>query len=167
MSADGCRAQRLGGCETRERAYGLAAMRDSVALAALAELMAPGMGPKSGPHARALGADSPFFAQAGAVDSLPDGDWVAIAEALTARIATYGIHLAERSLLRHTTGPCFPPHHIDFRGVADSAAAQSFLADLPQMAWEGFAPAARRSERRLLITAGLSLQQMDVAVDLE
>jgi hypothetical protein len=41
------------------------------------------------------------------------------------------------------------------------------LAALPTIEWAGFAPTVRRAERRLFVSAGMSLQQMDVVVDLE
>lgn len=166
MTGEGCQAQRLGGCQTTAHDFGLPAVADSLVLSALGELMAPGMGPKTGPHCRQLGADTPLFAQIGAVDSLPNEAWVDIAGQLTAQLETGGVRIGERSQLRHTTGPCFPPYHVDFRGVADSASVAAFLSALPRIAWDGFVATAERSERRFFITAGMSLQQMDIVVDL-
>jgi hypothetical protein len=167
MLDEGCEAQRLGGCRTTEREYGLAAVQDSLSEAAVAELMAPGMGSKVGDVCRTIGVDTPLFAQIGAVDLLPDETWVSISSQLTALLDECGVRIATRSLLRHTTGTCFPPHHVDFRASGDSSAVAAFLRHFPQAPWEGFAATEKRSERRLFITAGTSLQLMNIGVDLK
>ncbi len=159
--------QRLGGCQTTVQSSGLPALSDSLATAAVAELLTPGSGPRRGPACRSLGVELPVFAQIGALDSLNDETWRAISEQLTQRIADAGLRLAERSALRLTTGTCFPPYHVDFRACADSAAAGRFLADLGDVAWDGFAFAEDRRTRRLFVIAGLSMQLMSTAVNLE
>jgi hypothetical protein len=136
-------------------------------MAAKAELVAPGRGPKTGPACRALGVDTPLYAQVGALDSLADETWRSIATQVTARMAAAGVHLAERTGLQHTTGTCFPPYHVDFRACADSSAARLFLKELTSSAWEGFTATGNRRERRLFVTAGLSLQLLDTTVDLK
>ena len=159
--------ERLGGCQTTERVCGLPALSDTLADAALSELMAPGMGPKVGEACRAIGVDTPLFVQIGALDSLQGKTWVAISNQVTALLISSGARIAGRSLLRHTIGPCFPPNHIDFRACGDSVFVRSFLDALAQTGWEGFSPAPVRRERKLFITAGTSLQLMDAIVDLK
>jgi len=163
----GSEPQRVGGCQTSEREYGLPALSDSVAGGALRELLAPGMGPKAGALCRALGVDGTLFAQIGAVEPPADSMWADLGAQLTDRCRAHGLRIARRTLLRHTTGTCFPPFHVDFECVGDSASAGTFLADLLRVPWTGFAAVKQRSERRLWIAAGTSLQQLDTAIDLK
>jgi len=158
---------RMGGCQTREMAYGLPAARDSLAAAAVEELLAPGMGPKVGEACRQLGVDAPLFVKIGAVELHADSQWVALASQLTAAIKHAGIRIAERSQLAHTTGTCFPPYHIDFRACGDSASVGRFLAGLARLEWEGFQPTDDRRTRRYFVSAGWSLAGTDAIVDLK
>lgn len=164
----GCHAQTVGGCQTSEREYGLPTLADSLAQAALGELMGPSVARhEESPEIRALGIDTPFFAQIGAVVPPPDSAWIALASQLTKEISDHGLRIAQRSLLRHTTGTCFPPYHVDLQAVGDSAAAASFLSDLPKMIWQGFVPTQNRSERIFFIAAGTSMELMNAVVDLK
>jgi hypothetical protein len=158
--------QTVGGCRTTEREYGLPARADSLALLALGELTAPGMGEKTGPAARRLGADTPLFITIGAVDPLADTLWARAAERLDSLLAGRGMRLAARSGLRHTTGPCFPPYHVDLRAVSDSARVDGFRRALPLASWGPLAVTAERARRVMFVTAGASLQSMDTVVDL-
>lgn len=163
---DGMGQYILGGCQTTEREYGLPVLCDTLAAAAVSELMAPGMGSKVGEACRKIGVEIPMFVQIGAVDSLRDETWRAISQQITARLAASNVHLAERTLLRRTTGPCFPRHHIDFQACGDSSSVRCFLADLTEVPWEGFELTPNRRERTLFVTAGTSLQLMETTVDL-
>jgi hypothetical protein len=149
---------RVGGCQTSEREYGLAAAFDSAAVAAVEELNAPGEGPKAGPACKRLGVDAPLFAQIGSVDPLEDAQWVAAAKVLGARMDSCGLVLAERSLLRHTTGPCFPPYHIDLRACGREAEVARFLEQLAAGSWGAFTPTSDRGQRRLLINTVVDLR---------
>lgn len=158
---------RVGGCNTTERDFGLPPIANERAQEAVAELLAPGMGPKSGPACRALVVDTPCFLQIGAVDSQANEVWRNLAEQITALTKAGGLHLAERSLLRHTTGPCFPPYHVDFRAVGSAEAVARFRADLTEQKWKGFIPASTRGERSLFISAGVNLSMMEPCGDLQ
>ncbi len=157
---------RVGGCQTTERAYGLAAFSDSAAQAALVELLAPGEGPRGGPACERLGVDTPLFAQVGSVAPLADSEWVAAVEAVGARIDSCGLALAERSLLAHTTGPCFPPYHVDLRACGTEAQVARFLDRLATGPWGPFVPTDDRSQRKLFVCAGRNLSIMNSVVDL-
>ncbi|MCK4411920.1 MAG: hypothetical protein KAY32_00115 [Candidatus Eisenbacteria sp.] len=157
---------RVGGCRTVERAYGLPALTDSVAHAATQELLAPGAPERERPLCRALGVTTPLFVQVGAVDSLDDRLWASVAGRIGEKLAADGVHLAMRSGLRHTTGPCFPPFHVDLRACGDSASVAVFLDELDGLAWEGLLPADDHGERVLFVSAGTSLQLMDHVVHL-
>jgi hypothetical protein len=158
--------RRLGGCQTTRRAYGLPEATDSLAAGAVDELLAPGEGPKPGPFCRALGADTPLFVEIGAVDSLADQVWAGLAGAATSRIAECELHLAERTLLGHTTGPCFPPYHVELRACGDSASVAAFLETLGAVSWPALTGAQKPSEREIFVEAGTSLQFMPYRVDL-
>ncbi len=158
---------RVGGCQTSEREYGLAAMTDSAAAAAVNELIAPGEGPKGGAACERLGVDAPLFAQIGTVGALADSEWVAVAKALGVLMDSCGLVLAERSLLRHTIGPCFPPYHIDLRACGRTEQVARFLARLAEGPYGPFTPAARREERRLFVSAGRNMSLMNTVVDLK
>jgi hypothetical protein len=158
---------RLGGCRTVERELGTRASPDTLAVGALAELTAPGMGPKAGPICRRLGVDAPLFVSIGAVDEQPDSTWMRVADQVGDRMRGGGLHMASRSPLRHTTGTCFPPYHIDFEAVGDSARVGGFLARMARASWEPLIVAERRQERVIFIAAGLNRQSMDTVVDLK
>jgi len=158
---------RVGGCQTSEREYGLAFASDSAAVAAVGELIAPGEGPKGGPACARLGVDTPLFVQIGSVAPLADAEWIAAAQALGARMDSCGLVLAERSLLRHTTGPCFPPYHIDLRACGREAQVARFLVHLTDRPWGRFEPTAERGQRRLMICAGRNMSLMNTVVDLK
>lgn len=166
LAATGDPPRRLGGCQTTQRAYGLPACADSLALLAVDELLAPGAGPRSGPACRALAVDTPLFLQIGAVDPPADTLWARLSRALSARIEAAHLRLAARTLLSHTTGTCFPPYHVDLRACGDSARVAAFLRDLPDAAWPGFTRVEARAQREVFISAGVSLQGMTAAVDL-
>jgi hypothetical protein len=157
---------RVGGCDTTERDYGLPVLADSAAGAALAELTAPGSGSKIGPVCRALGVDTPLFAQVGSVAPLADEEWRAAVQVLCARLDSAGVRIAERSLLRHTVGPCFPPYHVDLRGCGTTAGVATFLDSLAVGPWTPYAVTSERRGRRLFVAAGRELSLMNVAVDL-
>jgi hypothetical protein len=157
---------RLGGCQTTQRDYGLPGCADSLAVLAVDELLAPGVGPRTGPACRALAVDTPLFLQIGAIDPPADTLWVGLSRALCERIEAAQLRLASRTLLSHTTGTCFPPYHVDLRACGDSARVAAFLRDLPGAAWPGFTRAGARAQREVFISAGVSLQGMTVAVDL-
>jgi hypothetical protein len=157
---------RVGGCRTSEREYGLPALADSAEQAALAELLAPGEGVKAGPACGRLAVDTPLFAQVGSVAPLEDAEWVAAVQILGARMDSCGLVHAERSLLAHTTGPCFPPYHVDLRACGTEAQVARFLDGLAAGPWGRFEPTDDRSQRRLFICAGRNLSLMDSVVDL-
>ncbi len=159
--------RRVGGCQTTEREYGLPRLFDSAAEAAVLELLAPGPSRKGGAACRRLGVDTAVFAQVGAVDSLPDTIWVAAAARLTGILQAQGIHVAGRSLLLHTTGTCFPPHHVDLRACADSARAAAFLEGLAGTVWPNLVVADRPQDRVLFVAAGTNLSQMDWILNLK
>lgn len=156
----------VGGCKTTERVYGVPALQDSLARAALDELMAPGVGPKTGAACRRLGVDAPLFVRLGAVNPVADSLWESVAERVTDRLCQAGCRIAGRSLLRHTTGTCFPPYHVDFDAVGDSAQVAGFLHQLTRGPWGPLEVTSHREERVLFLTAGCSLSVMDVVVDL-
>jgi hypothetical protein len=144
----------------------LAPVRDSLALAAVDELLSPGPAGQSGSACRLLSVDTPLFAQLGAVDPPADSVWCAAAARLGDLAESLGVRLAERSLLGHTTGPCFPPYHVDLRACGDSAAVAAFLEILPRAGWPGFRVAAAGAARTLLLSAGTSLQSPEVSLGL-
>ncbi len=76
------------------------------------------------------------------------------------------LRLAERSRLRHTIGPCFPPYHIDLRAVGSVVAVARFRDNLTEQKWKGFLPARTRGERSLFIAAGTNLSMMEPCGDL-
>jgi len=158
---------RVGGCQTSEREYGLAALADSAAVAAVNELIAPGEGPKGGPVCERLEVDTPLFVQIGSVSPLADSEWVAVVHVLGAQMDSCGIVFAERSLLRHTTGPCFPPYHIDLRACGREAQVARFLERLATGPWGRFEPTSEREERRLFVCAGRNLSLLNTVVDLK
>ena len=162
-AADPPAPRKLGGCHTEAQPYGLKAIEDSLAQAAVAELLAPGGGP--GAACARLGVDTPLFLQIGAIAPLPAIAWRATALSLSERLRAAGLHLAQRSLLRHTTGPCFPPYHVDLRACGTADAVAAWLAALPDEPWPGAEPAERRA-RDLFLTAGRSLQASDATLDL-
>jgi hypothetical protein len=166
LAATGESPRRLGGCQTTQRVYGLPACTDSLAMLAIDELLAPGVGPRTGPACRALAVDTPLFLQVGAIDPPADTLWVELSRALSARVEAAQLRLASRTLLSHTTGTCFPPYHVDLRACGDSAQVAAFLRDLPDAAWPGFTRAGVRAQREVFISAGVSLQGMAVAIDL-
>jgi len=157
---------RLGGCETTRREYGWPPARDSLALAALEELLVPGPASRTGPACRRLGVEAPLFVTIGAVDPPPDSLWASLARQVSAALDGARVRTAERTLLGHTTGPCFPPYHLDIRACGDSAAVGAFLKALPGAAWQGFAVAGEAREREFLLTAGTSLQSPSVTLGL-
>jgi len=156
----------LGGCRTSEHEYGLEAYTDTAAVAALEELIAPGTGPKAGAACRRLGVDAPFFVRLGAIDSVSAPRWATLARQVTTALGASGVHIAERSLLRHTVGPCFPPYHIDFRTCGPAGAVADVLEAWPNREWQGFVRAASRGERLVWISAGTSLQRIATVVEL-
>jgi hypothetical protein len=158
--------QMVGGCRTTEREYGLPACADSLALLALGELTAPGMGEKSGPAARRLGVDTPLFITIGAVDPVADTLWVRAAQSLDGLLARGGVRLAARSGVRLSTGPCVPPYHVDLRAVSDSARVVDFRRALALAPWGPLAVTPERALRVMFVTAGTSLQSEDTVVDL-
>lgn len=158
--------RRLGGCQTTQRAYGLTGFADSLATLAIEELLAPGVGSRTGPACRALAVDTPLFLEIGAIDPPADTLWVRLSRALSERVEAAQLRLASRALLSHTTGTCFPPYHVDLRACGDSAHVAAFLRDLPDAVWPGFTRAGERTQREVFISAGVSLQGMTVAVDL-
>jgi hypothetical protein len=157
---------RMGGCQTTPEEYGLPALSDSLGLLAFEELMAPGQGPRTGPASDQLEVDGVLFLQAGAIVRGEKQAWVTLAGHVTRRLREAGIVLASRSALLHTTGTCFPPYHVDFRAVGRSPVIDAFVRSLADQAWDGFAPTPIRSERSHFLTAGRSLQQSDVVIDL-
>ncbi len=167
---EGCAQEekpRLGGCQTRELAYGLPAISDSLAAAAVEELLAPGKGPKTGAACRQLEVDALLFVKIGAVERQTDEQWIALAKQLTVALEQAGIRIAGRSQLAHTTGTCFPPYHIDFQACGDSVSVGRCLAGLPKAEWEGFQPTDERRIRRFFVSAGRSLASTDAIVDLK
>lgn len=158
---------RLGGCETTEAEYGLAALADSVALGAVDELLSPGEGPKTGPHCKRLKADAALFLKIGAVQQGVPEHWALLARQVTECLEEFDLHLAERSLLRHTTGTCFPPYHVDFRLVGAAGAVEELLDQLSTLEWEGFVQVQDRWSRTHFLSAGRSLQLTGVVVDLQ
>lgn len=168
----------VGGCQTVGEAYGLAAFSDSAAVEAVRRALSPAPAEAHGatgeqPPSGRTSADSeaarivPLFVQIGAVDSPDKRDAKSLAQQLSDRLGTGGLTLASRTLLLHTSGPCFPPYHIDFQAWGDSLAVGAFLDSLPHVPWEGFAPAKERSQRDVFVSAGTSLQAMDDFVDLK
>jgi hypothetical protein len=175
LAAAGCapgraaRAQEpraIGGCRTVEVRYGLSAWGDSAAVRALQELIAPGAGERVGPACRDLGVDAPLFARVGAVDPPADTLWAHAVRRVGEIMDSSGLRLASRSLLRHTTGTCFPPYHVDLEAVGDTAQVRGFLERLSTARWDPWVVAPERRERRLMVTAGMGLQSMDTVVDL-
>ncbi len=146
----------VGGCHTSEHDYGLPAIADSLAAADLDAAL----------HGRASG-KSPLFVQIGSVKEMAAECWISLGRQLTSLITEGGLRLASRSLLRHTTGTCFPPYHVDLEAVGDTAAVARFLEILPSHRWEGFEVAAQRSERDCFISAGRSREMMNTVVDLK
>lgn len=157
----------VGGCRTVEREFGLPAWRDSVAVRALTELTAPGTGPKTGPACERLHVDAPLFVTLGAVSEPDDSLWVQAASQVFARMRHCEILPATRSLLRCTRGPCFPPFHVEFEAVGDSAQVNEFLKELAAGAWDPLAITSRRAERVLFVAAGMSRETLDRVVDLK
>jgi len=160
-------AQRVGGCRTSEREYGLPSFTDSSGVAAIRGLLAPSTAPRAGESCLLPPGAAPLFVQLGAVDNLADSLWRAVAEQVTVRMRESGLAFAQRSALLHTTGPCFPPFHIDFQAYGDSARVIGFLDSLRVDTWAGFAIAAERRRRDLFLAAGMSLQLMEWVIDLE
>ena len=154
----------MGGCRTETRDFGLPAYSDSLAETVVRALLAPRPG-GGRPGSTPPGA-TPLFVQIGSVDSLGDPVWQAIAAQVTGRLQRAGASIGRRTALLKTTGPCFPPYHVDFEGWADSSDAAAFLDSLAVASWEGFAPVERRSARSLFVQAGTSLQQLDRVIDL-
>lgn len=157
----------MGGCQTKELDFGLPPLAEERAQRAVAELLEPGTGPKTGPACRELGVDTPCFVQIGAVAEQDEEIWQSLAEQVTTLLKTHGLHLAERSRLRHTTGPCFPPYHVDFRAVGTAEAVTRCRAELGEQKWKGFLPAATRGERSLFLAAGTNLSMMEPCGDLK
>jgi len=158
----------IGGCRTESREYGLPAFTDSLAEATVRALLTPRRDSASPDevHGRVPPGAAPLFLQIGAVDCPADSTWRGIAGQVTDRIQAAGISLARRSALRETSGPCFPPFHVDFEAWAESTLVAAFLDSLVAWSWPGFHRTGVRAERDLFITAGMSLQQMDRVVDL-
>lgn len=160
---------RLGGCRTTWRAYGLPAQSDSLALKALGEILRGGSGgggacaERGGPACRRLGVDTPLFIQVGALDLPADSVWVSAVRTVGVLLERTGVRLAERTLLGLTSGPCFPPHHVDLRACGDSLAVAAFLDALPREPWPGCRPAKPGARRDLLLSAGTSLSSPSVA----
>ncbi len=166
LSSAGGTVARLGGCETTEAAYGLDALADSVAQGAIDELLSPGEGLKTGPHCRQLMVQTPLFLKIGAVEEGPAEAWASLAGQVTECLGEFDLHLAERSLLRHTTGTCFPPYHVDFRAVGAAGAVDALLVHLGTLEWEGFVRVEDRRSRTHFLSAGRSLQLTETVVDL-
>ncbi|MFH1144197.1 MAG: hypothetical protein V1774_06610 [Candidatus Eisenbacteria bacterium] len=165
-AAAGPGAERVGGCATQVREGGLPAIEDSLAQAAMNELLAPKPGHDGTPSCRRLGVNAALFLQIGAVDSLADSLWQGISGQVTDRLRSGTLILAQRSALLRTTGPCFPPFHVDFRACGDSTRVRGFIDSLVVMNWDEWTAAPERKARDLFISAGMSLQQMDTVVDL-
>jgi hypothetical protein len=159
-------AQRVGGCRTSAREYGLPSFTDSLGVAAIRGLLTPSTAPRAGEACLLPPGTAPLFAQLGAVDHVADSLWRAMAEQVTVRLRESGLALAQRSALLHTTGPCFPPLHIDFQAYGDSARVIGFLDSLRVSTWTGFEIAAERRRRDLFLAAGMSLQLMEWVIDL-
>lgn len=157
----------VGGCRTVEREFGLPALQDSSAVRAFDELIAPGMGPKAGPACRQLRVDAPLFVTIGAVTEPADSIWVRVASHVTARMLRCEIRPATRSPLRCTSGTCFPPYHVDFEAVGDSAQVSEFLKELTGGPWDPLIITSRRAERTLFVAAGVSRETLDTVVDLK
>jgi hypothetical protein len=159
---------RIGGCRTTERDFGPpgAARVDSAAALALDELTAPGPDSKVGPACRRLGVDTPLFVSLGAVDPIADTLWTRAVERVDSLLRRSGAHRIAISPLRHTTGPCFPPYHVEMPAVGDSASVAAFLRGLPMAPWGPFVATPERGARILFVSAGTSRQSMDTVVDL-
>ena len=157
----------VGGCRTVEREFGLPALRDSLAIRAFDELIAPGSGPKTGPACRQLRVDAPLFVTIGAVAEPADSIWVRVASHIADRMLRCEIRPATRSALRCTTGPCFPPYHVEFEAVGDSAQVGEFLDELTSGSWDPLVITSRRAERTLFVAAGVSRESLNTVVDLK
>jgi hypothetical protein len=157
----------VGGCRTVEREFGLPALRDSLAIRALEELTAPGSGPKTGPACRQLRVAAPLFVTIGAVTEPADSIWVRAASHVADRMLRCEIRPATRSRLRCTSGTCFPPYHVEFEAVGDSAQVSEFLKELTCGPWDPLVITSRRAERTLFVAAGTSRESLNTVVDLK